>query len=75
MKGMNDVFSRTIRNYSQIRCNALRVCKLGMGFFCSLNHLSGDGVNANRNATHSPSLALKLLKNSEGNRDDEWNFC
>lgn len=26
-------FSRTIRNYSQIRCNALRVCKLGMGFF------------------------------------------
>ena len=32
---------------------------------------------------HSPSLARKnkiendpkLLKNSEGNRDDEWNFC
>ena len=34
-------------------------------------------------ATHSPSLARKnktekesrLLKNSEGNRDDEWYFC
>ena len=53
------------------------------GFFCSVNHLSGGGVNANHNAAHSPSLALKnkiesdpkLLKNSEGNRDDEWNFC
>ena len=53
------------------------------GFFCSVNHLSGGGVNANHNATHSPSLARKnktendsrLLKNSEGNRDDEWTFC
>ena len=52
-------------------------------FFCSVNHLSGGGVNANHNTTHSPSLARKnkiendpkLLKNSEGNRDDEWNFC
>ena len=41
------------------------------------------GVNVNHNATHSPSLARKnksesdsrLLKNSEGNRDDEWYFC
>ena len=41
--------------------------------------MSGGGVNANHDATHSPSLALKnktendsrLLKNSEGNRDDE----
>ena len=40
-------------------------------------------VNANHNATHSLSLAGKnktendsrLLKNSEGNHDDEWNFC
>ena len=40
------------------------------------------GVNANHNAKHSPSLACKnktendsrLLKNSEGNRDDEWTF-
>ena len=53
------------------------------GFFGSLNHLSGGGVNTNHNATRSPSLARKnktqhdsrLLKNSEGNRDDEWNFC
>ena len=52
-------------------------------FFCSLNLLSGGGVNVNHNATHSPSLARKnktendsrLLKNSEGNRDDEWYFC
>ena len=49
-------------------------------FFCSVNHLNGGGVNANH---HSPSLACKnkidndpkLVKNSEGNRDDEWNFC
>ena len=49
------------------------------GFFCSVNHLSGGGVNANHKATHSPSLARKnkiendpkLLKNSQGNRDDE----
>ena len=49
------------------------------GFFCSVNHLSGGEVNANHNATHSPSLARKnktendsrLLKNSKGN---EWTF-
>ena len=42
--------------------------------------MSGGGVNGNHNAAHSPSLALKnkiesdpkLLKNSEGNRDDEF---
>ena len=53
------------------------------GFSCSVCHLSGGGVNANHYSTHSPSLARKnkieidpkLLKNSEGNRDDEWNFC
>ena len=53
------------------------------GFFCSVNHVSEGGVNANHTPTHSPSLARKnkiendpkLLKNSEGNRDDEWNFC
>ena len=45
--------------------------------------MSEGGVNANHNPTHSPSLARKnkiendpkLLKNSEENRDDEWNFC
>ena len=49
------------------------------GLFCSVNHLIGGGVNANHNATHSPSLVRKnkiendpkLLKNSEGNRDEE----
>ena len=53
-------------------------------FFCSVNHLSSvGGVSGNHNATRSPSFALKnktendsgLLRNSEGNRDDEWNFC
>ena len=50
------------------------------GFFCSINHLSGGGVNANHDL---PSLAHKnktenysrLLKTREGNRDDEWTFC
>ena len=50
------------------------------GFFCSVNHLSAGGVNASHD---SPSLAHKnktendsrLLKNSEGNHDDEWTFC
>ena len=53
------------------------------GFFCSVNHLSGGGVNANHNAKHSPISACKnktendsgLVKNSEGNLNDEWAFC
>ena len=53
------------------------------GFFCSVNHLSGGEVNANHNATHSPSLAHKnktendsrLLKNSGRNCNDKWTFC
>ena len=36
-------------------------------------------VNANHNAKHSPLTKTendsRLLKNSEGNRDDEWTFC
>ena len=68
----------------QIRWIALRVLiQTSHGFFCSVNHLSGGGVYANHDATHSPGLARKnktendsrLLKNSEGNRDDEWTFC
>ena len=68
--------------HSQIRCIALGVCKLRMGFLFR-HSLEWGGVNANHNATHSLSLAgknktandFRLLKNSEGNRDDEWNFC
>ena len=30
------------------------------GFFCSVNHLSGGGVNANHNATQSPSYKLNM---------------
>ena len=46
-------------------------------FFCSVNHISEGGVNANHNVTCSPSLAndFRLLKNSEGNPDCEWIFC
>ena len=70
-----------LKSYSQIYRAAC--LKTSNGFFCSVNHLSGGGVNANHNATHSPSLDCKnkiandpkLLKNGEGNRDDEWNFC
>ena len=51
-------------------------CKLlrDFGFFCSVNHFSEGGVNANHNATCSPSLAendSRLFKNSEENRDGE----
>ena len=43
-------------------------------FFCSVNHFSEGGVNANHNVTRWPSLAENdsvLLKNSEGNRDGD----
>ena len=68
---------------SQICCIALRVCKLWTGFSVPSIIWVGGGVNANHSATHSPSLARKneidndpkLLKNSEGKREDEWNFC
>ena len=50
-------------------------CKLrsDFGFLCSVNHLSGGGINANHNETRSPSLAgknhtenvFRLLRNSE----------
>ena len=43
----------------------------------------GVELMKNHNPTQPPNLACKnkiendpkLLKNSEGNRDDEWNFC
>ena len=45
--------------YSVICCIALHVCKLrtDFGFFCSVNHFSEGGVNADHNVTCSPSLA------------------
>ena len=51
--------------------------------FCPWNHLSGGGVHANHNALHLPCFTRKnktandskLLNNSKGNRDGEWNFC
>ena len=63
--------------YSEIRC---AFCKLrkDFGVFCSVNHFSEGGVNANHNVTCSPSLAKndsRLLKNSDGNRNGEWIFC
>ena len=53
-------------------------CKLrrNFGFFCSVNHFSGGGVNTSHNAIRSPSLACKnKTENGEGNRDGDWNFC
>ena len=55
-------------------------CKLrrGLGFFCSVNHFSKGGVNANHTVTWTSCLAKndsRLLKNSEGNHDGEWIFC
>ena len=76
----NFLSNRQWRFYSQICCIALRVCKLPMGFSVLSIIWGGGGVN--HNATHSPTLARKnktendsrLVKISEGNRDDEWNF-
>ena len=51
-------------------------CKLG--FFCSVNHFSEGGVNANHNVTCSPSSTEngpRLLKNRKGNHNGEWIFC
>ena len=68
---------------SQIHCIALCVCKFGMGF--SVLSIIWVGVELIQITMqhNSPSLARKnkiendpkLLKKSEGNRDDEWNFC
>ena len=47
------------------------------GLFCSVDHFSEGGVNANHNITCSPSLAendSRLFKNNEGNRDGQWIF-
>ena len=50
-------------------------CKLReeFGFFCSVNHFSEGGVNANHNVMCLPSLAendSRLLKNSD--RKSRW---
>ena len=48
----------------------------GFGFFCSVNHFSGGGVNASHNAIRLPSLACKnKTENGEGNSHGDWNFC
>ena len=45
--------------YNVICCIALHVCKLrtDFGFFCSVDHFSEGGVNANHNVTCLLSLA------------------
>ena len=51
-------------------------CKLG--FFCSVNHFSEGGVNANHIVTCSLSStenSPRLLKNRKGNHNGEWIFC
>ena len=37
------------------------------GFFCSINHLSGGGVNANDKAMCSPSLTCKNKTENDSN--------
>ena len=49
-----------------------------LGFSVPSIIFSEGEVNANHNVARSPSSAesdFRLLKNSEGNRDGEWNFC
>ena len=56
-----DLVEETIRFTIKFVVSRCVLCKLrrDLGFFCSVNHLSGGGVNANHNATHLPSLARK----------------
>ena len=79
---------KDFKDYNEIRCIALGVSQTSkanvegkrrrdFGFFCSVDHLSEGGVNANHNITCSPSLAendSRLFKNSEGNLDGQWIF-
>ena len=80
-----DITSKTVASatYFNLECQS----PSSLGFFCSINHFSGGGANANNNTTHSLSFASnsekknipendsRLLKNSEENRDGERNFC
>ena len=74
------ILSFTLHNFFLYRAASLQTSN---GFFCSVNYLSGGGVNANHNGKHPPILACRnktendsrLLKNSEENGDDEWTFC
>ena len=75
--------------YSQFVVSRCVFCKLrwDFGFLCSVSHLScgggGGGCKSQRNAFAHASFALKnetengsrLIDNSEGNLDGEWNFC
>ena len=67
---------KKLTNLTASRC---AYCKLrkDFGFFCSVNHLSEGGVNANHNVICSPNFTendSRLLKNREGNWDEEWIF-
>ena len=72
------IFSSSSRITSKFVALHFMFCKLrrNFGFFCSVNHFSGGGVNTSHNAIRSPSLACKnKTENGEGNRDGDWNFC
>ena len=62
------------RFYSQIRCIALRICKLRTGFSVPSIILVGGCINYN--ATHSPSLARKNKTENNSrlvkNRKSRW---
>ena len=66
--------------YSEIRCIALGVLQTQKEFWCSVNHFSESGVNANHNVTRTrPAWQAEndsrlLIENSEGNRNGERIF-
>ena len=64
--------------YSQIHCITLHVCKLSMGFsFLSIIWVGVELMQITMQYTRPawPENDPKLLKNSEGNHNDQWNFC
>ena len=72
----------TAGNYSQTRCISLLVCKPQMGFsVSSIIWVRAELMQITMQRTRPVWSAKtkkndsRLLKNSEGNRHDEWNFC
>ena len=74
VKPVSILFNTSFRYGIYAMIDHLIVCVSKHGFFCSVNYLSGGGVNTNHIATRPPSDS-RLLKNSEGICDGERNFC
>ena len=68
--------TKNSRLYSQICCIALRFCRLRMGFSVpSIIWVGAELMQITMQHTNKTENDSRLLKNSEGNRDDEWTFC